>query len=151
MYFRKLTSIGSDNGLLPGRRQAINITNAGILLIRIWGENFSKIFIEIIHFHSRKCIWKCRLRNCGNFCLGLNMLNMWVNKSQGLLRTDDVIKRIDRTRKTCTYFIRYMFPAHAIAIGCCHNNWMCRYCSWQLYYNNAKHPTILKGNVTSIL
>ena len=29
-----LTSIGSDNGLSPGRRQAIIRTNAGILLIR---------------------------------------------------------------------------------------------------------------------
>ena len=30
----KLTNIGSDNGLAPGRRQAIIWTNAGILLIR---------------------------------------------------------------------------------------------------------------------
>ena len=29
-----LTIIGSDNGLLPGRRQAIILINAGILLIR---------------------------------------------------------------------------------------------------------------------
>ena len=29
----KLTIIGSDNGLSPGRRQAIIWTNAGILLI----------------------------------------------------------------------------------------------------------------------
>ena len=29
---RKLTNIGSDNGLAPGRRQAIIWTNAGILL-----------------------------------------------------------------------------------------------------------------------
>ena len=28
-----LTIIGSDNGLSPGRRQAIILTNAGILLI----------------------------------------------------------------------------------------------------------------------
>ena len=36
----KLTSIGSDNGLLPGRRQAIIWTNAGILLIGPLGTNF---------------------------------------------------------------------------------------------------------------
>ena len=30
----KLTIIGSDNGLLPGRHQAIIWTNAGILLIQ---------------------------------------------------------------------------------------------------------------------
>ena len=30
---RKLTTIGSDNGLVPGRRQDIIWTNAGILFI----------------------------------------------------------------------------------------------------------------------
>ena len=37
----KLTIIGSDNGLLPGRRQAIIWTNDGILLIPPLGTNFS--------------------------------------------------------------------------------------------------------------
>ena len=37
----KLTIIGSDNGLSPGRRQAIIWTNAGILLIKPLGTNFS--------------------------------------------------------------------------------------------------------------
>ena len=72
----KLTIIGSDNGLSPGRRQAIIWTNAGILLIRTSGTNFSEILNEILafsfkkmhlHFHSRKCIWKCRLRNGVHF------------------------------------------------------------------------------------
>ena len=35
--------IGSDNGLSPGRRQAIIWTNTGILLIRPLGTNFSEI------------------------------------------------------------------------------------------------------------
>ena len=43
----KLTIIGSDNGLSPGRRQAIIWTNAGILLIRTLGTNFSEILGEI--------------------------------------------------------------------------------------------------------
>ena len=41
----ELTIIGSNNGLSPGRRQAIIWTNAGILLIRPWGTNFSENFI----------------------------------------------------------------------------------------------------------
>ena len=45
-----LTSIGSDNGLSPGRRQAIIRTNAGILLIGPLGTNFSETFIEIKMF-----------------------------------------------------------------------------------------------------
>ena len=45
-----LTIIGSDNGLSPGRRQTIIRTNAGILLIRPLGTNFSEILIEIQTF-----------------------------------------------------------------------------------------------------
>ena len=41
-----LTIIGSDNGLSPGRRQAITWTNVGILLIGPLGTNFSEILIE---------------------------------------------------------------------------------------------------------
>ena len=41
----KLTTIGSDNGLSPGRRQAIIWTIAGILLIGPLGTNFSEILI----------------------------------------------------------------------------------------------------------
>ena len=43
----KLTFIGSDNGLSPGRHQAIIWTNAGILLIEALGKNFSEILIGI--------------------------------------------------------------------------------------------------------
>ena len=41
------TITGSDNGLSPGRHQAIIWTNAGILLIRTLGTNFSEILSEI--------------------------------------------------------------------------------------------------------
>ena len=50
----KLAIIGSDNGLLPGRRQAIIWTNAGILLIWTLGTNFSEILIEIHIFSFKK-------------------------------------------------------------------------------------------------
>ena len=50
----KLTIIGSDNGLLPGGRQAIIWTNAGIMLILPLGTNFSEILIEIITFSFKK-------------------------------------------------------------------------------------------------
>ena len=46
----KLTIIGSDNGLSPGRRQAIIWTNAGILLIWTLGTNFIEIWIGILSF-----------------------------------------------------------------------------------------------------
>ena len=43
----KLTIIGSDNRLSPGRRQAIIWTHAAILLIGPLGTNLSEILIEI--------------------------------------------------------------------------------------------------------
>ena len=42
-----LTIIGPDNGLSPGRRQAIIWTSAGILLIGPLGTNFNEILIKI--------------------------------------------------------------------------------------------------------
>ena len=47
MRVGKVTIIGSDNGLSPGRRQAIIWTNAGILSIGPLGTNVSEILIEI--------------------------------------------------------------------------------------------------------
>ena len=42
----KLTNIGSDNGLSPGRRQAIIWTNSGILIIGPLETNFNEILIK---------------------------------------------------------------------------------------------------------
>ena len=50
----KLTIIGSDDGLSPGRRQAIIWTNAGILLIGPLGTNFIEILIGIQKFSFKK-------------------------------------------------------------------------------------------------
>ena len=63
----KQTIVGSDNGLSPGRRQAIIWTNAGILLIWLLGINFSEILIEIHIFSSKKMHLECRLRNGVHF------------------------------------------------------------------------------------
>ena len=49
-----LTIIGSDNGLSPGRRQAIIWTNPGILLIGPLGTNFSEILTKIPAFSFKK-------------------------------------------------------------------------------------------------
>ena len=54
IYVSKLTTIGSDNGLSSGRRQAIIWTNDGILLIRTLGANFSDILSEIHSFSFKK-------------------------------------------------------------------------------------------------
>ena len=71
----KLTIIGSDNGLSPGRRQAIIWTNAGILLIGPLGTNFSEILIEIYTFSLKKIHFKVSSGKWLPSCLGLNVLN----------------------------------------------------------------------------
>ena len=70
---RKLTIIGSDNGLSPGWRQAIIWTNAGTLLIRTLGTNFSEILSAIHGFSLKKMHLKMSAKWCP-FCLGLNVL-----------------------------------------------------------------------------
>ena len=70
----KLTNIGSDNGLSPGRRQAIIWTNAGILLIWPLGTNFSEISIDIHTFSLKKIHFKMSSGKLRPFCLGLNVL-----------------------------------------------------------------------------
>ena len=69
-----LTSIGSDNGMSPGRRQAIIRTNAGILLIRPLGTNFSEFSVEILIFSFKKMRLKVSSKKRRPFCLGLNEL-----------------------------------------------------------------------------
>ena len=72
----KLTIIGADNGLSPGRRQAIIWTNAGILLIGPLGTNFSEISIEILTFSFKKMRLKVSFAKRRPFCLGLNVLRL---------------------------------------------------------------------------
>ena len=69
----KLTIIGSDNGLSPGRRQAIIWTNTAVLLIGPSGTNFSEILNEIQTFSLRKM----SSAKCCQFHLGLNVLR-WI-------------------------------------------------------------------------
>ena len=72
----KLTTIGSDNGLLPGRRQAIIWNNVGILLIGHLGTNFSENQIKILTFSFKKIRLKMSSAKWWPFCLGLNVLSM---------------------------------------------------------------------------
>ena len=70
----ELTIIGSNNGLAPGRRQAIIWTNAGILLIGPLGTNFFEILVGIQTFSFKKMHLKVSSAKWRPFCLGLNEL-----------------------------------------------------------------------------
>ena len=78
----KLTIIGSDNGLSPGRRQAIIWTNAGILLIGPLRTNFSEILSEINSFSFKKMRLKMSSGKWRPSCLGLNVLMKWLEAEQ---------------------------------------------------------------------
>ena len=83
----KLFILGSDNGLSPGRRQAIIWTKDGILLIRTLGTNFSEILIKINAFSLKKLHLKMLSGKWRPSCFGLNVLrgNKWTTQSQALL------------------------------------------------------------------
>ena len=70
----KVTIIASDNGLSPGRRQAIIWNNAGMLSVGLLGTDFSEIFIQILTFSFKKMRLKVSSGKWRPFCLGLNVL-----------------------------------------------------------------------------
>ena len=75
-----LTIIGSDNGLSPGRRQAIIGTNVGILLIGTLETNFSEILIEKYIFSFKKMHHKVSSGKWRPFCLGRNVLSIYISQ-----------------------------------------------------------------------
>ena len=75
----KLTIIGSDNVLAPGRRQTIIWTNDGILLIGPLGTNFSESLIGIQTFSFKKMHLNKSSAKWRPFCLGLNVLRHRMN------------------------------------------------------------------------
>ena len=76
MCVSELTIIGSDNGLSPGRCQAIIWTNAGILLIGLLGTRFSGILIGIQTFSFKKMHLNMSSAKWRPFCLGLSVITM---------------------------------------------------------------------------
>ena len=76
-----LTNIGSDNGLSPGRCQAIiwsrDRSNAGILLLGLVGTNFSETWIQIQIFSLKKIRLTMSSAKYQPFCVSLNVLTNW--------------------------------------------------------------------------
>ena len=69
-------SIGSDNGLSPIRRRAINLTKARLLSIGPLGTNFREFFyIKILNFSFKKVHLKKSSAKWWRFCPGRDELN----------------------------------------------------------------------------
>ena len=77
----KQTIVGSDNGLSPGRRQAIIWTKAEILLIGPLGTNCSEILIEIYTFSFKKMHLEMSSGKWRLFCLGLIQVQPLTDKA----------------------------------------------------------------------
>ena len=74
----ELTITGSDNGLSPGRRQAIIWNNAGLFLIEPLGTNVREISIGIQTFTSKKMHLNMSSAKWRPLCLVLNVLIPWL-------------------------------------------------------------------------
>ena len=70
----KLSIIGLDNDLSPGRCQAVIWTNVGIFLMGPLGTNLSEILIEIHTLSLKKMYLKNSSGKWWPFCFGLNVL-----------------------------------------------------------------------------
>ena len=78
-----LTIIGSDNGLLAGRPQAIIWTNAEELSIGHWGTKYSKILIEIY----TSIFMKMHLKMSGKwwpFCLRRIVITQYITHKMAM-------------------------------------------------------------------
>ena len=119
----KLTIIGSDNGLSPGRHQAITWANCGILLIKPLETNLGEILIEI-HIFSFKSFKKTHLNLSyaiwPTLCLCLNVLMLlspfpWCRPEKSVnwidwmnpIRTENMITAKQNITKPYVYFPRY--------------------------------------------
>ena len=91
--------IGLDNGLSPGRRQAIIWTKAGILLIGPSGTNFSEILIEILTISFKKMHLKVSSAKWRPFCLGLNVLIRIISLALGQ-PTDGTLENMNKIPST---------------------------------------------------
>ena len=103
----KLTIIGSDNGLLPGRHQAIIWTNVGILLIGHLGTNFSEMLIKIHTFLFTKIHLKMLSGKWRPFCLGLNVLNIYsINPINWSLFCPHSLLGVNRKQRTIWWLLQ---------------------------------------------
>ena len=69
IWVSKLNTIGSDNRLSPGRRQAIICASTGILLIRPLGTSLNEILIKIHKISLKKIHFKMLSGKWRPFCL----------------------------------------------------------------------------------
>ena len=120
----ELTTIGSDNGLSPGRRQTIIWTNAGILLIWPKGTNFGEMLFEIQTFSFKNIDVKMSSAKWQPYCVCLNVLTLFFSMTK-LWENNGALLVIQTSQ------------------------WLCGL-SWSYYINQCRHIVnhTLKINIT---
>ena len=131
----KLTIIGSDNGLSPGRGQTIIWINDGVLLIWPLGTNFSEIFSKIHIFSLKKMHLKTSSAKWWPFCLGLNVLNL----SHCI---DGIVVFL-----TLKLSIVNMFKIHFRPCKCWYNCWEL---TWALILYIITHAPLFRGGADHV-
>ena len=104
----ELTIIGSDNGLSPGRRQAIIWTNDGILLIGSLGTNFSEKLIEIYSISFKIIHWKISSGKWRPSCLGFDVLIIEITERKTFIHYNSL--RSISLSKVISFMATHNFP-----------------------------------------
>ena len=127
--------IGSDNGLSPGRRQAIIWTNAGKLLFGPPWTHFSGISIEIYTFSFNKVPSKTSFGKCRPFCLGLNVLTLSPSKDRA--KHDTTLKFV------ICWLVQHFIMTQNDIVRCSLINKIVRLLISQAWYHNSvsKHDS----------
>ena len=128
----KQTIIGSDNGLSPGRSQAIIWTNARILWIQTLGTNFSEISSETHTFSFKKMHLKMSSVKWWQLYFGLN-----VSKWNGITESHQNIKE---TFLIFQAALCLLMAQHHYMLGHLHAKW------WQNWRVNV-FPAELLSNL----
>ena len=135
----KLTIIGLDNGLSPGRRQAIVWTNAGILLFGPLASSFCEIVIEIDAFSFTKMHLKLSSAKWRPPCLGLNVLSNFLlgyQTKQSIISMSKANKLMNKF-KNGTIMLKALLDLIDIEFYCTSfsiNPWsakLCRHCVYR--------------------
>ena len=134
----RLIITGSDNGLSPGRHQAIIWPNAGILLIGPLGTNFIENSMEILTFSFTKMRLKVSSVKWRPFCLGLNVLRPVTN----VVRQRS-ISNVALVCFLCFYEL-FVPPNFTILLGTRENGLHCRQkkIPWRLFINVSENQGI---------
>ena len=144
-----ITIIGSDNGLSPGRRQAIIWTNAGILLIGPLETNFREILIEIHTFSFKKMHLNMSSGKWQPFCFGRNVLILKMSRyfaGSGQRRRDP---NLSHPKDIWKETIPALQPKQCLLFAGCRHEDLCDNCipscvcyKWSFWYYGPLHKFI---------